>query len=141
MTGCEGTRLSVLQEYNQQKTALFSYEIIDNASVTEKGMKIFKAQLDDNLKRLNLVDEAADKVIEVICTHYYMRHEASRALLGAMAGSDNITSMVLIKDKETGDILAELKVVSKNPTILGSAQGLIKQQADKITDYIRGQKS
>ncbi|WP_299010089.1 DUF4410 domain-containing protein [uncultured Shewanella sp.] len=141
VTGCAGTRLSVLKDYHYQETTLFSYEIIDEANVTEKGMQIFKTQFDENLKKLQLVNEASDKVIEVTFTHYYMRHGASRALLGAMAGSDNITSQVLIKDKNTGDVLAELKVVSKNPTAFGSVQGLIKQHADKITDYIRGEKS
>ena len=141
ITGCAGTSVTVQQDFNYKTTELFAYTIIDQASVTEQGMGIFKAQLENNLKKLDLIDKNSNTIIEVTFTNYYMRHGASRALLGAMAGTDNITSTVLVKEKDTGNVIAKLQVVSKNPTAIGTARGLIQEHANEITNYIKSQKS
>lgn len=137
ITGCAGTSLKVDQGYAYTESDFFSYEIIDEAGVSDEGMSIFKTRLDANLKRLGLDGTDPDKVIEITFNSYRMRHGAARALVGIMAGKDNITSTVFIKEKTSGNILGKIQVVSQNPTATGTARGLIEQHADKITSYIK----
>lgn len=137
MSGCVGTNLTIDQSYSYKNSDSFSYEVIDKASVTEKGMTIFKSQLDSKLEQLGLAGGNANKLVEITFNNYYMRHGAARALVGVMAGADNITSTVIIKDKVSGTIVGKLQVVSKNPTATGSARSLIQQHADKIATYIK----
>ncbi|WNO10801.1 DUF4410 domain-containing protein [Teredinibacter sp. KSP-S5-2] len=138
LAGCAGTHLRVDQGYAFQQNDIFSYEIVDNANVTPQGMSIFKERLESKIKALGLnTSGESTKLIEVTFTNYYMRHGAARALVGVMAGSDNITSTVLIKDRSSGEIVGKLQVVSKNPTATSSARLLIEQHADKIADYIK----
>lgn len=143
LSGCVGTNLVVDQPYSYQPTDAFSYEIVDKANVTDKGMSIFKSKLDQNLSQLGLQQgdnqgaAGSNRVIEITFNNYYMRHGAARALAGVMAGADNITSTVLIKDKESREVLSRLQVESKNPTATSSARALIEQHATKITDYIK----
>lgn len=139
-TGCAGTKVTIQQDFNYKEAELFAYQIIDQASVTETGMSIFKSQIDNNLKLLGLIDEDSNNVIEITFTNYYMRNDTTRALVGVLAGADNITSNITIKEKDTGNVIAKFQVVSKNPTAMGTARGLIEEHANKITDYIRARK-
>ena len=142
LVGCAGTELTVDQSYAYKTSDSFDHEIIDKANVTANGMAIFEARLDAKLNQLelNLSDKGSRK-IEITFTNYHMRHGAARALAGVMAGSDNITSTVIIKDTESDEVIGKLQVVSKNPTATGSARGLIEQHADKIATYIKTGKS
>jgi Domain of unknown function (DUF4410) len=141
VSGCVGTKMQVQQDYTYVASDSFSYEISDQAEVTEEGMAVFKERLDGKLEELGLSSDEANKTIEITFTNYRMRHGASRALVGIMAGSDNITSTVLIKDNATGEVVCEMEVVSKNSTATGSAKGLIQGHADKIVNYIKNGKS
>ncbi|MFV8781139.1 DUF4410 domain-containing protein [Microbulbifer sp. SA54] len=138
MSGCVGTNLNVVQGFAYQASDSFSYEIIDQASVTDKGMSIFKNQLNTKFQALGLVNGTEpNKVVEITFTNYYMRHGAARALAGVMAGADNITTTVIIRDLQTDSVVGQMEVVSKNPTATGSARGLIEGHADKIAMYIK----
>jgi hypothetical protein len=137
MTGCAGTSLQVQRSYVYDQSDTFLYEIIDNANVTTKGMSIFKERLNSQFNKMGLSNTKPNKIVEITFINYYMRPGASRALVGIMAGADNITSMVTIKEKGTNNIVGNFQVISKNPTATGSAQGLIEQHADEIVNYIK----
>ncbi|GAA5218971.1 DUF4410 domain-containing protein [Corallincola platygyrae] len=142
LAGCAGTKVVVEQAYVLNHSDKFEREIIDHANVTDKGMEIFETRLDSQLSQLG--DSSANEAtreVEITFTKYYMRHGAARALAGIMAGSDNITSTVVIKDSKDGKVLGKITVVSENPTATGSAKGLIEQHADKIISFIRTGKS
>ncbi len=140
LTGCVGTSLKVDQSYVYNASDSFSYSIIDEAEVTPQGMSIFKDRLKAQLIESTLYSEDSNKEIEVTINNYRMRHGAARALAGIMAGADNITSTIRIKDKSSGDVVGEFQVVSKNPTATGTAKGLIEQHADKIVVYVKSGK-
>ena len=138
LSGCVGTNLDVVQGFTYQPSDSFSYEIFDEAKVTAKGMSIFEDRLISNFDKMGLsLGQESNKVVEITFTNYYMRHGAARALAGVMAGADNITTTVIIRDLQTGGIVGQIKVVSKNPTATGSARGLIEGHADKIASYIK----
>ena len=140
MIGCYGTNLKINQKYMYASSDTFSYEIIEEAKVSEEGMAIFKIRLESNLNALKLISEekgTSNKLIEITFNNYYMRHGAARSLVGVMAGVDNITSTVLIKDKDSGTIVGEFQVVSENPTAVMTARALIEDHADRIANYIK----
>lgn len=137
LAGCVGTDLQEKQSYTANQSDSFSYEIIETDNVSAEGMSIFKNRLDSKLSALGLSDQNPNKTVEITFKNYYMRHGAARALVGIMAGADNITTEVTIKDKSTGAVLGSFQVVSKNPTATGTARGLIEQHADKIANYIK----
>lgn len=136
-SGCAGTSLTVNQKYSYSASDMFSHKIIDNASVSEEGMAIFKERLNLKLTQMGLQGKDANKILEITFNNYRMRHGAARALVGIMAGSDSIISTIVIKDKETGTVEGSIRVVSKNPTAWGTSKGLIQKHVDKIVFYLK----
>lgn len=140
VSGCAGTSMQVSEPYTYNNADTFSYNIVEQDNVTPQGMSIFKGRLDLKMKELGLLSEDNNKEVEVVFTNYYMRHGATRALLGIMAGSDNVTTKILIKDAETGSVDSEFEVVSKNPTAVGRSKRLLQRHAEKIANYIKNGK-
>jgi hypothetical protein len=66
-----------------------------------------------------------------------MRHGATRALVGVMAGADNMQSSVQVRDKKSQAVVGEFFVESKNPTAMGTSRGMIVEHANKIVQYLR----
>lgn len=130
--GCMGTKNIIKEEFKIGSYDKFDCKILDYAGVTSQGLEIFKSKLYNNLRMHSLLDESSNKLIEVTFTNYYVRHGATRALVGVLAGADNITSKIVIKDKMTNEVYGEFQVVSKNATAMGTARGLIEQHADEI---------
>lgn len=82
----------------------------------------------------------ADRKAEIVIVNYYMRHGATRALVGIMAGADNILSQVTVRDGG-GAVLGEFTVESKNPSAWGTSRGMIEEHADKIVGYLKAGKN
>ena len=76
-------------------------------------------------------------MIEITFNNYYVRPGAARALVGVMAGVDNITSTVVIKEKDNDKIVGEFRVISKNATAWSSARDLIEQHVDVIISNLK----
>ena len=132
-----GTELIVEQSFYYDGSEYFSYDIVDvSYQVSEEGKSIFKNRLESMLKQKSLYKENSNKVIEITFNNYYVRPGAARAMVGVMAGVDNITSTVVIKEKDNDKIVGEFRVISKNATALSSAGNLIEQHADKIIAYL-----
>ncbi len=138
LTACSSTKLRVERSYTYQFSDVFTQEIIDEANVPEKGMSIFKARLEAKINQFGLnINKNANKKIEITFIDYKMRHGAARALVGFMAGADNISSIVVIKDAKSNEIISRLKVTSRNRAAVGTSKGLIEDHADKIITYIK----
>jgi len=136
LCGCVGTNVNVLEGYSYATDDKFTFEIVDRANVTSKGMSIFEAQLNERKKEIVIDDSNPNRRVTIVFTNYYMRPGAARALVGVMAGADNITSTTTITAVPGGETLGEVQLVSKNPTATSSARSLIEQHANKIVDYI-----
>lgn len=140
VAGCAGTSMRVQTEYRPVAGEKFRYDIVNTANVSEEALVIMRLRLNSELTNKGLLatgSQESGRKAEIIITNYYMRHGAARALVGVMAGADNITSTVKVKDEKTSAVLGEFVVESKNPTALGTSRGLIEGHADLIARYLQ----
>jgi uncharacterized protein DUF4410 len=140
MAGCAGTSIRVQTEYRPVSGEKFTYEIVNAANMSEEGLVIIRQRLNYQLASKGLLatgPQESGRKAEVAITNYYMRHGATRALVGVMAGADNIVSSIKIKDAKTSAVLGEFVVESKNPTAVGTSRGLIEEHVDLIAQYLQ----
>ena len=139
IVGCAGTSFKVDRAYAPAKGDNFSLNIEDSASMSAEGMEILRSRLIEQLQSKNILKEKNSKLkLNVKITTYNMRHGASRAMLGVMAGSDRIISTITILDQQSNNIIGVYKVNSKNPSAWGTSRGLIEEHADTIVSYLNG---
>ena len=140
VTGCAGTGMKVESAYKPTAGAKVVYQIIPAVAVTDEALAILRARLDTKFAQLDLTPATpadASVLVEVSIANYYMRHGAVRAMVGVMAGADNMQSHVVVRDARTKSVLGTFSVESTNPTALGSSRGMIENHADEIADYVR----
>lgn len=143
LTGCAGTSLRVNAPYTPGANQKFTYEIVNKGQMSDEALTIFRNRLESQLIASQLLtagtDEAA-RPVQIVIENYYMRHGSARALVGVMAGEDNILSTIIVKETKTGNVLSTFEVESVNPTAWGSSHGLIQEHADKIVSYLKSGK-
>jgi uncharacterized protein DUF4410 len=138
--GCAGTSLRVSEQYQPSAGQRFTYDIINKAPMSDEGLAIMRERLTSQLAASGLLATSADgsaRAVQIVIENYYMRHGATRAMVGVMAGSDNILSTIVVKDVKTGTALSKFEVQSKNPTAWGTSRGMIEDHADKIVNYLK----
>jgi len=143
LVGCAGTSATVNSEYRLAQGEKVKLQLSTPSTASEEGATIFRDRLTAQLVGRGLLAGASDgssKTLEVTMNNYYMRHGAARAMVGIMAGADNIQSTVKVKDQATGKALSEFTVESKNPTAWGTSRGLIEEHADEIVATLAGAK-
>jgi len=143
LVGCAGTSATVKSEYRLVQGEKVKLQLSTPSTASEEGVSIFRDRLTSQLSSRGLLAGASDgsnRTLEVTVNNYYMRHGAARAMVGIMAGTDNIQSTIKVKDQATGKALSEFTVESKNPTAWGTARGLIEEHADEIVATLTGAK-
>lgn len=143
LTGCMGTTGQVYTP-NKAVGSRYWYEIVNSAELSEAGERVLREKLDIELRSRNLLAVETDPVarkVNITITNYYMRPAAARFLVGIMAGRDNIHSVVTIVDAKNGEELGRIEVDSRNPTAMGTSNGLIEGHATEIADFLAGVKS
>jgi len=143
MAGCAGTAARVQSEYRATQGEKLELRLAAPPSATEEGLQILRDRLTSKLSNEALLatsPASATRTLDVTVTHYRIRHGAVRAMVGIMAGTDNVQSIVRIKDPANGVILSEFSVESKNPTAWGTSRGLLEDHADKIFEILKGGK-
>lgn len=144
MAGCAGTSLRVQSAYQPLPGEKIVYDIKNNVEVSEEAFRIMRARLNGQLQVNGLLAawiEESDKLVEITITNYYMRNDATRLLIGIMAGVDKITSTIRVKNRKTKTVLAEFVVHSKNPSAWGSSRGMIEEHVDRIVQYLKSGQS
>ena len=140
--GCS-TSAKIQSEYKLPQGEKFSFRVTAPTDINAEARQIFDASLTSQLSGSGLLAGSSDvnaRSLEIAVRNYNMRHGAARALLGILAGSDNMQSTVKVKDKGTGAVLSEFSVESKNSTAWGTSKGMIEDQADKIVDTLKSGK-
>ena len=143
LTACAGTSSKVRTDYRLVQGEKFNIRVTTTTNPSEEGLQILRERLTSQLASTGLLATAADgsaKTIDVAVNHYNMRHGATRAMVGILAGSDYVQSTVKVMDAATGKALSEFIVESKNPTAWGTSRGMIQDHADKIVETLRGGK-
>lgn len=137
--GCS-TAGNVQRAYRPAPGDTISYVIIPKAEVSDEALAILRSELDGELRASGLLAAGpadARKAVEISITSYRMRHGATRAMVGIMAGSDNMQSSVVVTDKASGAVVGQFSVQSKNSTAWGTSRGMIADHAGKIVEYLR----
>jgi len=137
-----GTDIIIEQKYVNDPSNKFSYTIAKESEdiyVSPYQMTIFKSAFDASLKENNIYKEDSEKKIDIVFTNYFMRGDTERHMLGIMAGVDNISTTVFIRDSTNNKPIGKIIVVSKNASGWGTTESLIRQHAQKISLYIRGE--
>jgi len=117
-----------------------TYAVVPKVQVSEEALSILRQELESQLQGSGLLaanSGEARKNVEISITNYYMRHGATRALVGVMAGADNMQSSVQVRDKKSQAVVGEFFVESKNPTAMGTSRGMIVEHANKIVQYLK----
>jgi hypothetical protein len=117
-----------------------TYAVVPKVPVSEEALSILRQELNSQLRGSGLLaanPEEARKNVEISITNYYMRHGATRALVGVMAGADNMQSSVQVRDTKSQAVVGEFSIESTNPTALGTSRGMIVEHANKIVQYLR----
>jgi hypothetical protein len=138
--GCAGTGLRVQTAYQPAPGDKLSYAVVPKVQVSEEALSILRQELDSQLRGGGLLaanPAEARKNVEISITNYYMRHGAARALVGVMAGADNMQSSVQVRDTKSQALVGEFSVESKNPTAMGTSRGMIVEHANQIVKYLR----
>ena len=69
---------------------------------------------------------------------FRMRNDAARLTVGIMAGCDNISSTVSIKDNSSGARVGSANVAIKECAAWGVADQVMKKYADGVVSFIAG---
>lgn len=139
--GCAGTSAAIKSPYRMVPGEQLTLQLAVPAGASAEGMSILRERLNSRLAASGLLapsSASGQRTLDVTVTRYEMRHGAARALVGVLAGSDDIRSTVRVKDAGTGAVLSEFDVHSTNPTAVGTSRGLIEEHADKIVAVLKG---
>ena len=138
VAGC-ATNSVVHQNYKASAAETYCYEIQGNEDTDEENLAMLRTQLDAHLAEAQLSGGqavAGSRKVEIKITHYYVRHNAARILVGIMAGRDKVMSEVTVRG-EAGDVVARFDVESTNATAWGTTNGLIGKHADEIVTRLK----
>lgn len=137
LSGCIGTDSNVMRPNAGAAGARYWYKVDNPGGMTPEGLSILQNQLDRRLVAVRAAESDPTALrADVHITSYRMRHGAARALVGVMAGTDHIRSLVVIVEPKSGKEIGRAYVESKNQTAIGSAGGLIEGHANEIADFI-----
>lgn len=139
LAGC-GTSSQVRSAYTHAPDDRFAYEVVNTDGMSEEGLSILTARIESLLResgRLAVDAASGSRQVEIEITNYYMRHGATRALVGIMAGADSIESTVTIRGTD-GAVLGQIDIDSTNASAWGTSRGLIEGHAEEIVEFATG---
>lgn len=132
-----GTKITTLNEFQLTGSEKFSYKLIELNKIPEIEKGIFESRLKTKLREIDIFGADSNLVLEITFEEYYIRDAAARLTVGILAGVDNITTSVVIKNKENEQELGRFEAISRNATIIGSKNDFIEQHADKIASFLQ----
>ena len=130
LTSCAETSLRVNAPYAPTVNQKFIFEIENKSAMPHETLAIFRDELTGQLIAAQLLTTTTDSTARPL--HIVIE----------MAGSDNISSSVTVKDAITGAALSRYQVESHNQAPWGKPRGLIAEHTAKLVSYlIQGGKS
>lgn len=142
LAGC-GTGSKIETDNRLSHNDQLRLELTAPPTAKAQGIQILRDRLIEGLSSNGLLAADTDdsaRIVHVNVTNYTMRHGASRALLGIMAGRDKVLSSVTITDPKTNKVLSAFEVESTNSTAWGTSRGLLEDHADEVVAIIKGKK-
>lgn len=138
LAGCAGTGMKVQTAYTPTPGASITYTVDPKVEISQEALGIFRQRLDSQFGTSGLLatGKPPARSVDIVITNYYMRHGATRALVGILAGADNMQSSIIVRDMKTKAVIGQFAVESTNPTAMFTSRGLIEDHADKIVRYV-----
>lgn len=142
LSGC-GVKSNVIVPYHPDQSLKLSY-FLSSAELTEvpdEVLETMRTQLSRRLSEINLLalqGESGFNKADILITGYRMRHGAAKALVGIMAGCDNIRSKVTVTEPNTGKTIGISSFESSECSAVIPAQSTINRHIQKIVDYLSG---
>ncbi len=124
LTGCAETALRVNAPYAPTVNQKFIFEIENKSAMPDETLEMFREELTDQLIAAQLLTSNTDTTARPL--HIVIE----------VAGDDNISSSVIVKDAITGAALAKYQVESHNPAPWGKPRGLIAEHTAKLVSYL-----
>lgn len=142
LMGCS-TSSEMKRDYRLPQGDQLRLELTAVPDATEQGLQILRDRLIEQLSNNGMLAADSDssaRTLRVDVVNYRLRHGATRALLGIMAGRDKVLSKVTITDAKTHQLLSEFEVESTNSSAWGTSHGLLQDHADEVVAVIKGPK-
>lgn len=139
LSGC-GVKQNVIRAYNPTQNLKLSYSLSasDGTEVPDEVLETMREQLARRLSARNLLAQQGENganQANIVITGYRMRHGAAKALVGILAGCDNIQSKVVVKESVTGNTIGESTFESKECSAVIPAQKTINSHIEKIVEF------
>lgn len=130
--GACSTTSRVHQAHAPTTGQVYAYSFSNKGGDDHAGIAILDSVIQRKLREAGLLSAgAADRKIDVVLTHYYVRSNGARFWAGIMAGRDKIISNVRIL-AAGGDQIGNFEVETTNTTAWGTTDGLMRKHADEI---------
>lgn len=130
--GACSTTSQVHQAHAPTAGQAYAYSFTNKGGDDHAGIATLDSVIQKKLRESGLLaGGAADRKIDVVVTHYYVRSNGARFWAGIMAGRDKIISNVRILDAD-GSQMGNFEVETTNTTAWGTTDGLMQKHADEI---------
>jgi hypothetical protein len=130
--GACSTTSRVHQAHAPAPGQVYAYSFTNKGGDDQAGIATLDSLIQRKLREAGLLSgAAADRKIDVVLTHYYVRSNGARFWAGIMAGRDKIISNVRILGVDGGQI-GNFEVETTNTTAWGTTDGLMQKHADEI---------
>lgn len=138
LAGC-ATNAIVSDDISTGELKPYSLDIDYGPNSLDQSWKtIFEDALNQRLQAAGLLSQKKgdDNIALVTFTEFRMRSTGTRMVAGIFAGTDSIVSPVKVTNSETGEVIGEAQIETKNISAWGTTEGFIKDHANKVADYL-----
>ena len=142
LSGC-GATSNVLLKYQPDPNYKLNYSLLSSpqVEVPDEVLNTMRSQIQKGLSEQNLLASKEDNkfhIADILITHYRMRPDWARLIVGGMAGCDKINSKVTIVDSNTKKTVGEAEFESNECAGWGVSSQVIEAHTKKIVDYLSG---
>ena len=117
----------------------YSFRVINNASIPDKGIEIFERKLREKLIKANMYQEGSPRQLEVNFTKYDRRHYFWGFFIGFFVGIETVYSTTTIREARSGQDDGKFEVRTRINSPISSHFLVFKDQADEIVVQVKDQ--
>jgi formylglycine-generating enzyme required for sulfatase activity len=141
LLGC-GPTSNIILKYQHDQNFKLSYSLSSapQVEVPDEVLEAMRSQIEKILSEQNLLATKGDDKFhkaDIFITHYRMRPDVARLLVGIMAGCDKIISKVTVVNLKTTDIVGMAEFESNECAAWEVASQVIEAHIRKIADYFK----
>ena len=140
ITGCSTTS-TVMDPVNLEEVKPYSVSIEYNTDVADDWKYLFESKLNAALVAAEIKAESGAfgaNVAEIKFTTFRLRDDGTRLMAGIFAGTDEVTSEIIVKDS-TGMEIGRGVVKTENASAWGSNDGYLEDHAKDIVRFLKGE--